>query len=539
MEMRANKVFKNGMWGIAYRFLCIILSFVGRTFFIRYLSKEYLGISGLFTNVLSILSLSELGFSSAVSYHLYRLLAKKDEAQIAGLMNFYKNVYRIVAVVVLVAGMIVLPFLRYIIKESPFSLRYVSIVYVIYLLKTVVSYLYSYNFTIATADQKSYILTRVDIIVHITVSIVNILTLALFRNFIIYLVVEIGITVLGSFIKSLRVRKRYPYIRLKNKIDKATKKKVMKDVTNIFAEKMATVVVTATDNIIISAMISIGVVGLYSNYSMIIMNVQMLLTQFTSATQSSLGNMLAFESKEYSYSILKKLTIILYFITCFCSVCLFVLLNPFIKIWLGPQYLLGVVVVALCVLNFYVQIVKTPLWFSVTGVGYFAKDRNIAIYGAVSNLVVSIICAHFWGLAGVFFGTAFSQLTQWIFKCRLFVGKYLGKKIWEFFFISIGLLLLMAGMCAGIYFAFELFQIANPYLDLILRLVACLIIPNVLNVLIFRKTEAFKYLKGLARRLFAKFLKKGGAVKTSSQSTEQKSSSNDAVATCTEKNKSE
>lgn len=508
MEMRANKVFKNGLWGIVYQVLCIILSFIGRTVFIHFLNAEYLGISGLFTNVLSILSLSELGFSSAVSFHLYKLLADNDEEKIAGLMNFYKTVYYIVAGCVAGLGLLVLPFLKYIIKDTTFSIGYVSLVYVIYLVKTVVSYFFSYNFTIANADQKSHILTKVDIIIHLTISLVNIATLAIFKNFIIYLSVEIAIGVLGSFIKSLRVKKQYPCLRLKVKIEPEQKKRVLKDVSNIFVEKISTVVVTATDNIIISAMIGVATVGVYSNYSMIIANIQVMLNQFTKATQSSLGNMLAFESKDYAYSILKKLTIILYFVTSFCAVCLFNLLNPFINIWLGKDYLLNIIIVALCVLNFYIQIIKTPLWFSISGIGYFAQDRNIAIYGAISNLVVSIVCAYFWGLAGVFFGTAFSQLTQWIMKSDLFIRKYLGRKIWEFLGISLGLILLTATMSAGIYFAFELINISNIYVDFICRFVACMVIPNLCNFLIFRKSEAFKYLLSFAKRLLRRKDKK-------------------------------
>ena len=508
--MRANKVFKNGLWGIAYQVLCIVLSFVGRTVFIHFLNAEYLGISGLFTNVLSILSLSELGFSSAISFHLYKLLAEDEQEKIAALMNFYKNVYRIVAGCVLGLGLLVLPFLKYIIKDSTFSLEYVSLIYAIYLIKTVVSYFFSYNFTIATADQRSYILTRVDMVIHLTVSLVNIITLAAFKNFVVYLTVEIVIGLLGSFVKSIRVKRYYPYLRLKARIAPEQKKKVLKDVGNIFAEKVSTVVVTATDNIIISAMIGVTTVGLYSNYSMIITNIQLMLKQFTSATQSSLGNMLAFESKEYAYSILKKLTTILYFVASFCTVCLFNLLNPFIRIWLGDEYLLDVIVVAFCVLNFYIQIVKTPLWFSISGIGYFAKDRNIAIYGAISNLVVSIICAYFWGLAGVFFGTAFSQLTQWVFKSDLFINKYLGKKIGEYLRLSIGLILFTVIMSAGIYFIFQLIKIPNIYVDFICRFVACMVIPNLCNFLIFRKSEAFKYLLSFLKRLLQRKEKKQG-----------------------------
>ena len=527
--MRANKVLKNGLWGLAYQVVGILLSFVGRTVFIKFLSAEYLGIAGLFTNVLSILSLSELGFSSAVSFHLYKLLATEDHEKTAALMNFYKKVYRIVALVVLAAGLAVLPFLKFIIKDAEelsFPLWYVGVVYLIYLAKTVTSYLYSYNFTLAVADQKAGLLTSIDIIVRLAMSVANILTLVIFHNYsyinyVIYLLVEIAIGLAGNIIKTIRVRKRYPYIRSKAKIDPQDRKRVMKDVSNIFAGKVATVVVNATDNILISAMISVATVGHYSNYSMIITQVQMVLTQFTSATQASLGNMLAFESKEYSYSILKKLTVIVYFAASFCAVCLFNLLNPFVKIWLGEEYLLDIITVALCVLNFFVTTVKAPLWFSLGGAGYFAKDRNIAIWGAVSNLGVSILCTYFWGLPGVFFGTVFSQLTQWVLKTRLFVKVHLGKRVWEYLGISAGLLALTVAMCAGVYFAFYWIPFTNDWVAFFCRFGACLVVPNLVNFLIFRKSEAFKYIISFIKRLFKR--KKGSSEETNNTSaTDQK-----------------
>lgn len=517
--MRANNVLKNGMWGLAYRLVCLVLSFVGRTVFLHFLSAEYLGIAGLFTNVLSVLSLSELGFSTAVSFHLYKLLAAEDHEKTAALMNFYKTVYRIVAAFIFVAGATVLPFLKFIIKDTTFDIWYISIIFALYVIKSSTSYLFTYNYTIATADQNARLLSGYDIAIHLTTSITNIIVLVVFHNvlpeeyhfivYIIYLAMEIAVGIVGNMVKALRVRRKYPYIKSKAKIDPETRKRVMKDVSNIFASKVATVVINATDNILISSLISITTVGYYDNYYMIISQVQMVLGEFTSATQSSLGNMLAFESKDYSYSVLKKLTVIVYFATSFCAVCLFNLLNPFINIWLGEEYLLGLLVVALCVWVFYIRIVKAPLWFSLNGVGYFKQDRNIAIWGAASNLGVSILCVYLfrylwgpeWALAGIFVGTLFSQLTQMFMKAHLFINKYLGRKMWEFIGLSFGLMGLTAAMCAIVYFGFKWIPFSNEYAALFARFGGCLVVPNLLNFLIFRRSEAFKYLISFVKRI--------------------------------------
>ncbi len=507
--MRTDNVLKNGFWGIVYQITSIILGFFGRTVFIYFLNSEYLGISGLFTNILNILSLSEMGFSSAIAFHLYGYLAREDKESITGIMNFYKKVYRVVAVCVLAVGLSVVPFLRFVIKDTSFDITYVGIVYVIYLMNTVVSYLYSYKFTIAIADQKNYILTNISTIFQFLTTIANILSLIIFRNYIIYLIIGIVLSLIGNYCKTKEVSRRYPYLRENTKIDPEVKKKIVADVKNIFAGKLSTVIVTSTDNILISALINISTVGIYSNYSMMIGYVQSFLTQFTSATQASIGNMIASESKEHSYIVLKKLTTIIYFAVSFCSVSLFVLLNPFMNLWLGKEYLLDVPVVVWCVLSFYIQIIKAPVWYSLGGVGYFAQDRDISIIGAVSNLIISIVCAYKWGLSGIFMGTVFSQLIQWVLKMTLFIKKFLEIETREYIALSVKLLLQTIFLCGLTYLICDLCQFSNVYLDFIVKVIMCIVIPNIFNVTLYRKTDAFEYLIGVTKRTVRKFLRRG------------------------------
>lgn len=499
--MRSAKVIRNGIWGAVYQFIIIVLGFIGRSFFIKYLGAQYLGISGLFTNVLTIFSLTELGFSTAISFHLYRQLADNNQKEISGIMNFYKGVYRVIALIILVLGCALLPALQYIIKESTFDIQYIRLVYLIYVFRSVSTYFFSYNFTLIQADQKKYILSKIDIILHIVLSVANIITLVVFRNYIIYLVTEILLGLGGNIVKSFRVKKEYPYLDRKAQLSSAHKRRIWKDVRNIFAGKVSTVIVTSTDNILISSIINVTAVGLYSNYSMIITYVTNFLTQFTSATQASLGNMIAQETKEYSNTVLKRLTVILYFVTSFCTVSLMVLLNPFITAWIGEKYLLDLPIVLICVINFFIQIMKTPMWFSLGGLGYFEEDRNIAIYGAIANLTVSIIAAKYLGLFGIFFGTAFSQTTQWMLKSRLYCKKYMNIRATEYGLLVLKLFALTSVLIVVTWAICSLVRFANPYLTLFLKACICLLIPNLLNYLLFHKSEEFRYLTGLLSKL--------------------------------------
>lgn len=506
--MRTDNVLKNGFWGVIYQITNILLGFVSRTVFIYYLNSEYLGISGLFSNVLNMLSLTELGFSSAIAFHLYGFLAREEHESITGIMNFYKKIYIAVAVCIFAIGLAISPFLHLIIKESSFDISYIRLVYIIYLINTAISYFYAYKFTIAVADQKNYILTNVDTIFKFVTTLSNILVLVIFKNFIVYLIAGIILSLTCNFIKAREVSKRYPYLSNKTKIKPEHKKKILSDVKNIFAGKLSTVIVTSTDNILISAIVNLSSVGLYSNYSMIIGYVQAFLTQFTSATQASIGNMIASESKEYSYDILKKLTKIVYFAASFCTVSLYVLLNPFINIWLGEKYLLDMNVVAWCVLSFYIQIVKAPVWYSLGGVGYFRKDRDISIIGAVSNLIISVVCAYFFGLSGIFMGTVFSQLIQWILKTRLFINVYLEQSAIEYIRLSLKLILLTSVFSVMTLILGEIIPIGNLYLKFIIKVLLCAILPNVANIVLFRNSDAFEYCLAIFMRLTGKLRKK-------------------------------
>ncbi len=495
--MRVEKVVKNGVWGCIYQIMTIILGFVGRTVFIKILGAEYLGISGLFSNVLTVLSMTELGFSAAISYHLYDLLAKNNEKEISAVIHFYRNVYRVVAIVVFSLGMLFVPFLKYIINDSSFSIEYITLIYIIFLLKTTFSYLLCYKQTLARADQKSYLLVQVDMIMHVVMSVTNIIILVLFKNFVVYLIVEILVGFLCRFLQTLRVDKQYPYLKQKAKITPDKRKKIFGDVKNIFFGKVSGVIVTSTDNILISVLVSTVTVGFYSNYSMIIGYIATFISFFTNDIQHGLGNMLATESKEHSLGTINRLTYVLYYLASFCSVCLFNLLNPFIEIWVGGEYLLGIGVVAICVFNFYTQVMKSSVWFAVGGLGYFKEDRNIAIYGAISNLIVSIILGYYIGLAGIFIGTAFSQVTQFFMKSRLLFGKYAGVRSRSYIWLLAKFTLLTVLLCACTWFINGFINTPNEFLNLFIKAVISAVVPVAFNLIVFRKSDSMIYLKKL------------------------------------------
>ncbi len=494
--MRSEYVIKNSFWTTINNVANMIIGFVTRTVFIYFLNSEYLGINGLFTNIISLLSLSELGFSSAVTFNLYKPLKEGDDHKVAALMNFYKWIYRGVAFFILVAGLILVPFLPYIIKETTFESGYIRVIYIIFLLRTTLSYFYTYNYTLATADQKSYLTAKITLVSRFIIPFAKIGVLAFTRNFIAYIVVEIILNLITNAIKTYYIRTKYPVLKdTKSSLTKDEKKKMITDVKNIFLGKVSTTILNSTDNIIISAFVNVISVGFLSNYNTLIGYVQTFINGSLYSSQASIGNAIASESIEYVLKVLNRLTMITLFVGSFSCTALFCLSSDFISIiWAKNEDMtLPVFTVFVIMLNSFLQMIKSPLWMTLTGCGFFDKDKYISILGAVVNLIVSIIFVQFADIRGVIWGTIISQLAQLVLKAKLLFTEYFGMSCKKYLgrmllcFIVFIAELVITYVCCN--FVPEMHQL----IKFSIKMIICLIVPNVITVALFFKTDAFQY----------------------------------------------
>ena len=508
--MRSEYVIKNSYWTTINNVANIVIGFVTRTVFIYFLNSQYLGINGVFTNVLTILSLSELGFSSAVTYNLYKPLRENDERKIAAIMNFYKWIYRIVAVFIMVVGLMLVPFLQHIIKDTTFDLSYIRIVYIIFLVKTAISYLYSYNYTLATADQKSYLTAHITLIAHFIIPVVKLIVLALTRNFIAYLLTEIILNFITSIIKTFYIRSKYPVLKdTKSTLTKSEKVKMITDVKNIFLGKISTTILNSTDNLIISAFVNTISVGFMSNYSTLIGYIQTFINGSLYSAQASIGNAIASETKEYVLQILNRLTMITLFVSSFSCTALFCLSSDFIDMTWGRKenMLLPIVTVLILMINTFFQMIKNPLWMTVTACGLFEKDKYISISGAVINLVVSIVLVQYWGIIGVIVGTIASQTAQLILKTKLVFKEYFQQQCIGYLLRILSCFAIFGVELGITYYCCCLVPNMNEIISFGIKMIICAIVPNIITVVIFHNTEDFKYLLKLIGRMIKK--KKG------------------------------
>lgn len=415
-EGRTKKAIRNSKYAVYYKIIETVLAFVLRTVFVHTLSTVYLGLNGVFTNVLTVLSLMDLGLGSAIAFSLYQPLADNDDSKIRMLMLLYKKLYRNVGLVICGIGFCLTPALKFIIT-LPEEIPHIYLIYWLNIGNTAVTYFLAYKRTILIADQKSYINYKNDIIFKISRCLLLSLILLFTHNFILYLGLDILNTLISNIFISRKVSRIYPFLSLdtKDKLEKEEKNKLWKFMKAGLLNKVGQTVVSSTDNLIISTYISTLIVGYYSNYLMIISGIETLTYLLFSNITASVGNLAA--SKDSSKNKIRSVFINIQtynhiFSTIVC-VGLSALLNPFMELWVGKDLLLSQSTVFVIVLNLYITLTLHGVSNFMGAKGeIFYYNRYRPLIEAIVNLVVSIIIVKNTnlGINGVFIGTTVSFL---------------------------------------------------------------------------------------------------------------------------------
>lgn len=508
---RVEKSIKNSAASIAIQMGTTILNFVSRTIFIRILGEEYLGINGLFGNILNMLSLAELGVGTTITYWLYEPMAKNDETKLSILMAVYKKIYNVIGIAVLILGLSLSPFLSFFMKETP-DIPHITFIYVLYVVKMSVSYFFVYKSSLINVAQKNYIVNTLSFVLNVIGTIAQLVVLMLTRNYILYFSVSIAFSLLGNLVLSAKAEKMFPFLKnpIKGKLEKEEKQEIKKDVSAIFSHNIGSFVLTSTDNMIISKFIGVAEVGLYSNYTMILHAVQKMLNLVFSSLVSSIGNLMYSVSKEKSYEVFKNILFAASWIVGFCTISLFFLSNPFITLWLGEQFVFDNYVVFFIVLNFYLTFMRQPVNSFKHCVGLFRKDKYKPFIESIVNLVTSIWLVNKFGIAGVFMGTAISTIAVCMYIEPYILYKYFYEKsVIEYFKIFFKYVLVT------IFASVVIYLLSLPInevtiLNFVYKMILCVIVPNGLYWMIFRKTSEMEYFKNLVFTILKKVSKRKG-----------------------------
>lgn len=496
---RTRNSLRNAGASMAGQLLNNLMKFICRTVFIYTLGKEYLGISSLYANVLTILSISELGFGSAITYSLYRPLAENDKDTIRSLLGMFKIAYRVIGTVILVLGLCLMPFLPALMTGVTDKVN-IYVYYLLYLSQTVVSYFFfAYKSTLLVADQKKYIHDIVVYIAHIAMNLVQILILLIWRSFFAYTVAAIASNIVQNVAVAIMVDKRYPYIKEKAKpAGKKLRGDVFHRVYAMSLYKVSTAVGTATDNLIISHFVSIVAAGMYDNYFMIVSIIQKILSGFFQSFTSSLGNLYVLETKERNEFVFRCLNLLNNWLIVFCSVCFLALFQPFVVLWIGEDYLLPMSTVFVIVYNFATNYLQCIVQIYKDACGMFVQGKYRAVATAVLNLIISIILVQYLGITGVLLGSIISRMvTTWCYDAWLLYKRGFEMSPLRYYVDSIVTLLLILG-CWMIVDRIPVTGATWP--SLILRGIICVIVPNAVCLLLYGRTDEFRFLlnKGIS-----------------------------------------
>lgn len=408
---RANTIAKNSAYSVACQTLTLLMQFVVRTFFIKCLTIEYLGVNGLFSNILTILSFADLGLVNAINYSLYKPLAEHDDYKVAQLMTLYQKVYRVIAVVVLVVGLSLVPFLDFFVKEKPNIAENFSVVYIFFVVNTAVSFLFAYKQTLIIADQKKYVVALYTFFITSAICIVQCVELYWLHSFYLYLALMVVNTIAVNVFLAQKCNKMYPAFSIESPapLSKEEKSNIFENVKALAIYKFCNVSFSGTSNIILSKLFGVAIVGFCFNVYYVVNAGMGILVQVLNSFVATLGNLNAVESRENKIKAFYKTTIFCFWLYGFVCTGLMLYMNDFLRIWLGVSYTVDNLIILAIVLIFYMDNVTFALGAYRTIMGLFMRVKYNPIVGAIINIILGVVLGKYIGPAGVFLAIPISR----------------------------------------------------------------------------------------------------------------------------------
>lgn len=496
-DTRSAKAARVYAFGVINKLVQILCPFVIRSIIIYKLGADYLGLSSLFTSVLSILSVSELGIGSAITFCLYKPVAENDTETVNALMGLMKKLYRYIGIFILTVGLVVMPFSGYFIKGSYPNDINLYLLYAVYLLNSVASYFgFAYKRTLLDVYQEGYINHNIATVIDITKYILQIVVLLLFSNYYIYAILLPIATICTTIVTEIVSKKKHPDIVPQGKVSKEISKTIKSKVAFLALHSISSKITTSIDNIVISGAMGLVAVATYGNYQYIESAVFVFVSMAYDALSPAIGNYFYSENNENNFFVYKSLKLISAWISMWCSICLLCMLQPFIKMWVGEKHMLGFPALIMIVLYFYSNVIRQ--FYSCTYIsvcGLWNKTLARQIIASVMNLVLDLLLVKQFGIAGIIFASFFTNALVALPLDAYVTYKYvLKQKIMYAIFELIRDFIVFAIIATGTYLICGLVPMDGIY-AIVARFAICLVIPNGIMLLLYRRTEQFKYIK--------------------------------------------
>lgn len=506
--MKTKRVLQNTISCFISYFITALAAFLLQRVFKNVLGKEYLGINSLYANIMSGLSIVELGFGSAIIANMYKPVAEQDIPMITALVQFYKKVYRIVAIVILGIGFCILPFINYIVGETTIAIN-TKLIFLFYLLDVVVSYFLTYKRSMLYANQQSYYVTWIHTIVLVITNFLQICFLYMTESLYIYLLISILFRMIENIIINMMVDKRFPYLKTSQayQLGDEMKSDIKRKVHGLIFHKIATFVVFGTDNILISMVPGLGIiwVGVYSSYSMITRKLTGLLDSVFNSITASVGNLLLEKDSEKSYRMFCNIHFLVTWVYVFVGTAFFFVSFPFIELWMGKDFVLDRITVFVISFNMFFGGLRVSYGTFKTAAGIFFEDRYVPLAESLVNFILSVLLARSMGLKGVIIGTICSDLVLYLYSYPRYVYHNLFKK---------GMGVYIRDLLKSIFWFFLSFSLTAVCMrsvfterasyQLVFAIVISISVPNFAMFLINARTDEWKYYKELLHKVLSK-----------------------------------
>ena len=502
MDKTKNTV-RNMRWGFLYQLVMLLFPFLIRTVILRVMGEEYVGLSGLFLAILNVMNIAELGFSGAIVFSMYEPIANNDQESICALLRYYRKVYTIIGTIVVVGGLAIMPFLKVLIKgEYPADIN-LYLLYLIYLLNTALGYfMFAYKTSLLTAYHRNDLVNKTGIVVNVFQYLAQIVVLFLFKNFYVYLIFLPIATILTNVGNHLISKKYYPLCVCKGNISKEKKANITKQVKGTMVTKICAMLRNSFDSIIISAFLGLTSVAMYGNYYYIMTAVHGILTIIGVSMKSGVGISLVKQSKEANYRTFKKMTFMYVWLGGWFASCLLCLYQPFMLIWTGDAKLVfeNLVMILFCI-YFFLLTLQDMKNVYIDAAGLWWETRYRAIIEGVLNLALNIILGYFLGVFGIILATLISFVGVNLTYGTLILFKYFftDEKYSRYLLLQIKYTVITC-LVAGVCYLVCSFLPFEGILNLLLRGIVCVILPNILYFVLYQKdpqfSDAKEFIKG-------------------------------------------
>lgn len=489
--------------GVGGYALSVVLSLINRMVFTRCLPASYLGISGLFSNILSMLNLAELGVSGAIVYALYKPLAENDEEKIASLVRVFGTAYRAVGTFIGLAGLCLLPVLHLLIGEQPQIQENIHVIYLFFLFDAAGSYFFTYRSTLLVAAQKNYLVTGITYLFQCILAVFQAVFLYATRNYMGYLVIQVSCSMLTYICISRIAVRQYPYIVGKHikPLESHEKKKIFRDMRDLMVYNISGVLVNSTDNLIITYFSGLITTGLASNYTLLTNTLNSLLRQIFNGIGASVGNLNAVESQEKKYSVFKTTNLLNFWVYSWGTIGILFVSGDLVRLLFGESYVLDFSIPAVLALNFYTVGMQNAMWTFKHTMGLFRYGRFVQMFTAAFNLIFSLTLGRVWGLFGILFATFLARLLTnlWYDPYVIYrhaFGRNPLEYLWKYLYYLVVLFLqiLICWVLCG-------FIRIGVFADVLIKGVVVSVVSNAVFFLVFRKSNAFESVRSILGRV--------------------------------------